>query len=66
MVRNNFKEDLDINIVLPWKSTIKNYTNILVSGLGGSAIGDILLKDYAVARAGVPVIVNRDYYIPAL
>jgi glucose/mannose-6-phosphate isomerase len=43
----------------------KDYHNILVSGLGGSAIGGDILKSYALKRAGIPVLVNRDYDIPA-
>ena len=39
--------------------------NIIVSGLGGSAIGGDLLKDWARDRASVPIEVNRDYHLPA-
>src|SRR5690606_28639173 len=33
--------------------------------LGGSAIGGDILRSYALSRARIPVIVNRDYDIPA-
>ncbi len=39
--------------------------NIMVTGLGGSAIGGDLLRVYVGDKAGVPVIVNRDYTLPA-
>jgi glucose/mannose-6-phosphate isomerase len=42
----------------------KNYRNILVTGLGGSAIGGDLLRNYAGKKASIPVIVNRDYNVP--
>lgn len=38
--------------------------NIVVSGLGGSAIGGDLLRVYLLDKAAVPVIVIRDYTLP--
>jgi glucose/mannose-6-phosphate isomerase len=38
---------------------------VLVTGLGGSAIGGDLLRVYCQERAGIPVVVNRDYNLPA-
>lgn len=40
------------------------YRNIVVSGMGGSAIGGDILRTYALERAGIPVLVNRDYDLP--
>jgi glucose/mannose-6-phosphate isomerase len=42
----------------------KKYRNILVSGMGGSAIGGDILKTYSLKNGSLPVIVNRDYNIP--
>jgi len=42
----------------------KDYKNILVSGMGGSAIGGDILKTYSMKNASLPVIVNRDYDVP--
>jgi glucose/mannose-6-phosphate isomerase len=39
--------------------------NIIVVGMGGSAIGGDLLKDWAKNKSSVPIEVNRDYYLPA-
>ena len=39
--------------------------NIIVSGMGGSAIGGELLKDWARDRARVAIEVCRDYSLPA-
>lgn len=44
---------------------IKKYHNIMVTGLGGSAIGGDILRTYAQARAAIPITVNRDYDVPA-
>ena len=50
------------NAKIPFKS--RNFTNILLTGLGGSAIGGDLLRSYLSAEIGVPIIVNRHYRLP--
>lgn len=40
-------------------------SNVLVTGLGGSAIGGDLLRVYSAGKMAVPVAVNRDYVLPA-
>lgn len=42
----------------------REYRNIVVSGMGGSAIGGDILRTYSLKRASLPVIVNRDYDVP--
>ena len=42
----------------------KGIANILVTGLGGSAIGGDMLRVYAADMLDVPVVVNRYYAIP--
>jgi glucose/mannose-6-phosphate isomerase len=39
--------------------------NIVVAGLGGSAIGGDLLKDWAKTQLTVPIEVSREYKLPA-
>jgi len=39
--------------------------NIIVAGLGGSAIGGDLLKDWAKTQLTVPIEVSREYQLPA-
>ncbi len=39
--------------------------NIVVSGLGGSAIGGDLLKDWARNQLKIPMEVSREYHLPA-
>lgn len=39
--------------------------NVLISGLGGSGIGGTIVSDLARMHAPVPVLVNKDYHIPA-
>ena len=40
------------------------FKQVIVTGLGGSAIGGDLLRVYAASRSNVPVSVNRDYVMP--
>ncbi len=40
-------------------------SNIIIVGMGGSAIGGDLLKDWAKNKTTVPIEVNRDYHLPA-
>jgi glucose/mannose-6-phosphate isomerase len=39
--------------------------NIIICGMGGSAIGGDIVSAWAWEKYGVPVIVNRDYTLPA-
>jgi glucose/mannose-6-phosphate isomerase len=43
---------------------IRDWRQILVTGLGGSAIGGDLLRVFAGDKLGIPVLVNRDYTLP--
>jgi glucose/mannose-6-phosphate isomerase len=38
--------------------------NVVVAGMGGSAIGGDLLRNYLVDTAGLPILVNRGYALP--
>lgn len=39
--------------------------NIILAGMGGSAIGGELVKDYTRSQAKVPIEISRDYSLPA-
>jgi glucose/mannose-6-phosphate isomerase len=39
--------------------------NVIVAGMGGSAIGGELLKDWARNKTNVPIEVSREYSLPA-
>ncbi len=59
-----FGDILQMKIKIPPKYR-RDYHNIVVSGLGGSAIGGDILRTYATQQASIPVVVNRDYDLPA-
>ncbi|MDP1675786.1 MAG: bifunctional phosphoglucose/phosphomannose isomerase [Bacteroidota bacterium] len=44
------------------KLNVSKIKNIVITGLGGSAIGGDLLRAYLADKCDVPVIVNRHYY----
>jgi len=55
-----------LNLDLAFASRLKrDYRQVVVSGLGGSAIGGDILRTYAARKAKIPVVVVRDYDIPA-
>jgi len=61
---DQFAGILQQGVSLPAKYR-RQYHNIVITGLGGSAIGGDIIRTYAMQKAQVPVIVNRDYDIPA-
>jgi glucose/mannose-6-phosphate isomerase len=46
------------------KLNVKGIQNIVLTGLGGSAIGGDLLRSYLAEELNVPFIVNRNYLLP--
>ncbi|MFA5308332.1 MAG: bifunctional phosphoglucose/phosphomannose isomerase [Dehalococcoidales bacterium] len=66
-------KELPLQIKQAWQSAMsfplppdyKNVNKVVVLGMGGSAIGGDLVRSLAQAEAGVPVIVHRDYGLPA-
>jgi glucose/mannose-6-phosphate isomerase len=44
---------------------VKGVTRIIISGMGGSAIGADLLAAYIAPLCALPVVVSRDYGLPA-
>lgn len=51
-----------LSMPLPALTTVKK---VVIAGMGGSAIGADLLASYLLDRVTVPVIVQRDYGLPA-
>ena len=68
-VIKNFPSQLEQSIEIGKSIIIKNIDkskikNIVVTGLGGSAIGGDLVKLYTKDTLPIPLIVNRDYFLP--
>jgi glucose/mannose-6-phosphate isomerase len=64
-----FFEQVEEAVVIGQKSKIpttgKNVTNIVLAGMGGSAIGADLLRTYLSKQLRVPFFVNRHYKLPS-
>ena len=42
-----------------------DYDSILIAGMGGSAVGGLLLRDWLLDTLKTPITVNRGYHLPA-
>jgi glucose/mannose-6-phosphate isomerase len=58
------EEAVAIGRAFPLKLRTAGIRNILVCGLGGSAIAGDLLRSYLAGEIAVPVLVNRHYTLP--
>jgi glucose/mannose-6-phosphate isomerase len=54
--------DLALNLDIPLEYA--SVDKVVVSGMGGSAIGGDLLKSLVNLKLQIPLIINRDYFIP--
>lgn len=43
---------------------IRPFRNLIVTGMGGSAVGGLLLRDWLNPTSRVPIVVSRDYTLP--
>jgi len=59
------KEAYEIGNNISISLDVSGVKNIIITGLGGSAIGGDLLRSYLQYEINVPVLVNRNYHIPA-
>lgn len=41
------------------------FTNVVVTGLGGSGIGGSIVQNYVFDKLKVPFVVNKDYFLPS-
>ncbi len=62
---DNWQEAIKFTENVDWGIDRDTIQNICMSGMGGSAIGADLARAYVSVSCPVPVIVNRDYEIPA-
>jgi len=58
------KDAVRIGTSTPLKLSVRGIRNIVMSGLGGSAIGGDLLRSYLSDQLDVPFLVNRHYVLP--
>ncbi len=58
------EEAVQIGKTAPVKVQVRGVKNIILTGLGGSAIGGDLLRSYLAEELPVPFFVNRHYELP--
>ncbi len=44
---------------------VSTFSNIVVTGLGGSGIGGSIVQNFVFDKLNVPFIVNKDYFLPS-
>jgi glucose/mannose-6-phosphate isomerase len=63
-----FPEQIEEAIAIGKKTGISldlsKVSSIIITGLGGSAIGGDLLRSYLAGEVGIPIVVNRHYFLP--
>jgi glucose/mannose-6-phosphate isomerase len=59
------QEAYEIGMNIQVKDELKNVRNIIICGLGGSAIGGDLLRSLLWYEIKIPMYVNRNYKLPA-
>ncbi len=62
---NQLREALEIGAKAKLSGPAKKIKNILITGLGGSGIGGTIAAEIVSNECPVPIIVNKDYFIPA-
>jgi len=59
------EESIAIARETPLRQMENELRNVVISGLGGSGIGGTIIADISRPMASVPVVVNKEYAIPA-
>lgn len=62
---NQLKEAITIGEQYKPQSADFNPKSILITGLGGSGIGGTIVSEIVASECAVPIIVNKDYFLPA-
>ena len=46
-------------------TVVKEFSNVVVTGLGGSGIGGSIVQNYVFDKLEIPFLVNKDYFLPS-
>jgi len=57
-------EAVAIGKAVKLRLSLPKIRNMVVTGLGGSAIGGDILRSYSADQIGIPILVNRSYTLP--
>lgn len=61
---NQIQQAVEIGNKIKFNLKKSNVKNIVITGLGGSAIGGDLLRSYLCDELTIPLLVNRNYSVP--
>lgn len=61
---NHLKDAIEIGNKTNLQANKKEFTNVLICGLGGSGIGGSIVNDIISIKSNIPIISNKDYSIP--
>lgn len=59
------EEALTIGQSYLFKTPVKPFKNVVLTGLGGSGIGGSIVQNYVADKMAIPFLVNKDYHLPA-
>lgn len=59
------REALIIGQNYKFQTAKREFSNIVLTGLGGSGIGGSIIQNYIADSVKIPFIVNKDYFLPA-
>lgn len=62
---NQLREALQIGQSYTFKTAKRTFSNVLLTGLGGSGIGGSIIQNYVFDKLSIPFLVNKDYHLPA-
>jgi glucose/mannose-6-phosphate isomerase len=62
---DQLKEALAIGERFQPVKAIERPTSVLITGLGGSGIGGTIVSEIVAGECPVPIVVNKDYFLPA-
>lgn len=62
---NQLKEALTLGQNYKFKAPAKEFSSVIMTGLGGSGIGGTIIQNFLSDKVDFPITVNKDYTLPA-
>ncbi len=62
---NHLSDALALVEASNWRNPAKRFKAVLITGLGGSGIGGSIVAEWMAPYARTPILVNKDYSLPA-
>jgi len=59
------RQAMDIGEKAVFSNQGKSFSNVLITGLGGSGIGGSIIAQVVEKEITIPIVVNKDYFVPA-